>query len=180
MLNVNSTQSMDNVCVVIPTFRRSEGLRSAIESLFLKNIMSQGIRILVVDNNPKLIERPLIDKLSIHFSHKIEYVHEPNAGVSNARNAAMKVASSSRYIAFLDDDMCASPEWLSSLLKTSKSFGAGLVFGPTYAVMPNKDDPCIGYMKPFFECVIHKENDGYIEETLGTNVAEKTTFSLII
>lgn len=168
MLDVNLYHSEDSVCVVIPTFRRSMGLRSAIESLFLQNIMAQGIRVLVVDNNTEPVEKPLIEKLSIQFNHKIEYVHEPNAGVSNARNAAMKLACSSRYIAFLDDDMCVSPEWLSYLLETSKSFGAGLVFGPTYAVMPNKDDPCNRYMEPFFERVLYKENDGYTEETLGT------------
>ena len=168
MSNFNQSQKETGVCVVIPTFCRSKGLRLTIESLFLQTMMTQDIKVLIVDNNPRPIEKPLVDKLSIQFKHKIKYVHEPNAGVSNARNAAMKIASNSRYIAFLDDDMCVSPEWLSSLLKTSKSFQAGLVFGPTYAVMPNKEDPCNHYMEPFFERIIHKDSDGYIDETLGT------------
>lgn len=158
----------NDICVVIPTFRRSDGLRAAIESLFLQDIMNQGIRILVVDNNPRPIEKPLIEKLSVTFKHKIEYVHEEKAGVSNARNTAMKIARSSRYIAFLDDDMCVSPDWLSSLLQTSKTYEAGLVFGPTYAVMPHKGDPSNIYMEPFFERVIDKDTNGHIEETLGT------------
>lgn len=157
-----------DICIVIPTFCRSEGLHSAIKSLFLQNIMNQDVRVLVVDNNPDPNEKTLTDKLSVRFNHKIEYVHEPNAGFSNARNAAMKIACKSRYIAFLDDDMCVSPEWLSSLLQTSKAFDAGLVFGPTFAVMPHKGDPSNRYMEPFFERIIHKENDGYIDETLGT------------
>ena len=168
MSNFKIPDKIKDVCVVIPTYRRSEGLREAIESLFLQKVMNDGIRILVVDNNPEPIEQQSIEKLSRRFNHTIEYVHEPRAGVSNARNAAMKVASSSRYIAFLDDDMCVSPGWLSSLIQTSKTYNSGLVFGPTYAVMPNKDDPCNIYMAPFFERVIDKEDDGYVEETLGT------------
>lgn len=168
MLNFNLSQKPEDVCIVIPTFRRSTGLCLAIESLFLQDIIAPHIRVLVVDNNPEPIEKPMIKALSAQFHHKIEYIHEPNAGVSNARNAAMKQACTSRYIAFLDDDMCVSPSWLSSLLETSKTYEAGLVFGPTYAVMPNKDDPSNRYMEPFFERVLPLENDGIIEKTLGT------------
>lgn len=168
MSNVYASETDTTICVVIPTFRRSEGLRAAIESLFLQTIMSQKIRILVVDNNPTPLEKPLVERLSSQFKHVIEYVYEPEAGVSNARNAAMIAAMSSRYIAFLDDDMRVSPYWLSSLLETAESFEAGLVFGPTFAVLPNKDDPSNKYMQPFFERIIHKAEDGYTEETLGT------------
>jgi hypothetical protein len=157
-----------DVCVVIPTYKRAEGLRVAIESLFGQSIMAQGIRVLVVDNNALPVEKTAVAVLSAKFNHPIEYIHEPNAGVSNARNAAMKTATSSRFIAFLDDDMIVSPDWLSSLLATSKALKAGLVFGPTYAVMPNVDDPGNMYMEPFFERRLTMENDGYIEETLGT------------
>lgn len=167
MLALQLSRDKKDVCIVIPTFRRSEGLEAALKSLFLQNIMSQNTRVLVVDNNPEPIEKPLTEMLSSQFNHEIEYLHEANAGVSNARNAAMKLARDSRYIAFLDDDMLVSPDWLSSLLKTSKTYKAGLVFGPTYAVMPNEDDPCNDYMSPFFERVIYNQDEGYMEETLG-------------
>ena len=163
-----SSDSKDNTCIVIPTFCRSDGLLLAVESLFLQDIISPEIKILVVDNNPNPIEKAPIEKLSQRFNHNIEYIHEANAGVSNARNAAMKAISGYRYIAFLDDDMAVSPTWLSSLIETSKTFQAGLTFGPTQAVMPNKDDPRNIYMEPFFERVIDKAEDGLIEETLGT------------
>jgi len=156
MSDLHISKNIEDVCVVIPTFRRSDGVRKAIESLFLQTAMNDSIRVLVVDNNPEPIEQSSMENLSTKFKHQIEYVHEPNAGVSNARNAAMEIARSSRYIAFLDDDMCVSPSWLSSLIQTSKAYNAGLFFGPTYAVMPHEDDPSNVYMAPFFERVIDK------------------------
>ena len=168
MSNLQSSRGKKDICIVIPTFRRSEGLEEALKSLFLQNIMSQNVRVLVVDNNPEPIEKRLTESLSSRFNHNIEYVHEAKAGVSNARNAAMKLARTSRYIAFLDDDMLVSPDWLSALVKTSKDYKAGLVFGPTYAVMPNEDDPCNDYMSPFYERIIYDHDEGYTEETLGT------------
>ena len=167
-MQINQDDAKDKTYIVIPTFCRSDGLLLAVESLFLQDVISQDIKILVVDNNPNPIEKAPIKKLSRKFNHDIDYIHEANAGVSNARNTAMKAVSGSRYIAFLDDDMVVSPSWLSSLLETSKAFKAGLVFGPTHAVMPNKDDPRNIYMEPFFERIIDKSEDGLVEETLGT------------
>jgi succinoglycan biosynthesis protein ExoM len=155
------------ICVVIPTRGRTEGLRAAIESVFLQTIMDSGISVLVVDNNPRPVEQALVESLSVKFNHEIEYIHEPEVGVSNARNAAMKAAAGCRFMAFLDDDMRASADWLASLLLVSRAFKAGVVFGPTYAIMPNEDDPANKYIKLFFECVADRENDGYIKDSIG-------------
>jgi hypothetical protein len=168
MTNSYSNPALNEVCVVIPTYKRSDGLRTAIESLFQQAIMAEGVRVLVVDNNPLPAEKALVTALALKLNHEIEYVHEPNAGVSNARNAAMKVATTSRYIAFLDDDMKVGAHWLYELLQTSKALKAGLVFGPTHAVMPHKGDPSNVYMEPFFERKLPIAEDGYIEDTLGT------------
>lgn len=157
----------EKICVVIPTFRRSDGVRAAIESLMLQTIINPNLKILVLDNNPEPIEQDSIQDLSAKFDHHIDYIHEPNPGVSNARNTAMEAVQDYRYIAFLDDDMCAGPDWLSSLISTSQAYSAGLVFGPTQAEMPNHDDPRNRYMRPFFERLIDKKEDGLIDVTLG-------------
>jgi glycosyltransferase involved in cell wall biosynthesis len=168
MSHQNKATPQDKISVVIPTFRRSEGLQAALESVFLQTIMDHTLHVLVADNNPTPYEKQTVERLSAKFNHPIDYVHEPEPGVSNIRNAAMRVVKNSRYIAFLDDDMCASPQWLEALLETSRYYKAGLVFGPTHAVMPNKDDRANLYMKPFFDRIIDREEDGLIQETLGT------------
>ncbi len=164
----NPVSAEDKVCILIPTYCRPAGLRAAIESLFLKSAIAPHVRIVVVDNNPEATEEASVAKLSKEFSHEIDYIHEPNSGLSNARNAAMSAVEDSRFVAFLNDDMTVSENWLSALIATSKSYNAGLVFGPTYAVMPQKDDLRNRYMEPFFERVIDKADDGLTQDLLGT------------
>ena len=65
----------------------------------------------------------------------VRYVHEPAAGVSNARNAAMSAARGG-LIAFLDDDNEAEPGWLAALLEAQDRFDADVVFGPVGARAP--------------------------------------------
>ena len=59
----------------------------------------------------------------------MHYVHEPAAGVANARNAGMTQATGG-LIAFLDDDEEASPGWLAALIEAQRRFDADVVFGP--------------------------------------------------
>lgn len=154
------------VSVVIPTFQRSLGLSNAIKSLCTQRIAADLVQIIVVDNNPTPQERRLIESLSSLFKNPITYVHVSDAGLSNARNAAMAVVET-RFVAFLDDDMLASPEWLAELLATSRKYDAGIVFGQTVAIMPNPDDVRNPYMQPLFSRLLDKNDEGLVETTLG-------------
>lgn len=154
------------ISVVIPTFQRSTGLSAALKSLVTQNIAADRIHVIVVDNNPTPQERASVQSASNLFHHPVHYVHVAEAGLSNARNAAM-AAVTTRFVAFLDDDMLASDTWLSGLLATSRDYEAGIVFGPTLAVMPNPADPRNPYLQPLFSRLIDKPDDGLVETTLG-------------
>lgn len=154
------------VSVIIPTFQRSDGLSNALKSLTKQLIAADKIRVIVVDNNPTPQERPSVEALSDLFENPITYVHVAEAGLSNARNAAMAVVKT-RFVAFLDDDMIASPEWLTELLVASHKYEAGIVFGPTFAVMPDPNDARNPYLQPLFSRLIDKDEDGLVETTLG-------------
>lgn len=156
----------DAVSIVIPTFQRSAGLSNAIKSLSIQLIAADLMQVIVVDNNPTPQERLLVETLSDLFKNPITYVHVAEAGLSNARNAAMAVVET-QFVAFLDDDMIASPEWLIELLTASHKYEAGIVFGPTFAVMPNPNDARNPYLQPLFSRLIDKDKDGLVETTLG-------------
>ena len=170
-LSVSKTQSnaiahSALVSVVIPTFQRSEGLSGALKSLTTQDMDARVIKIIVVDNNPRPQEWDLVETFRAQFPVPITYIHVAEAGLSNVRNAAM-TAVKTRYVAFLDDDMTASPQWLSALIATSRSLDAGIVFGPALAVMPNSDDPRNVFLEPLFSRTVNMSEDGYIETTLG-------------
>jgi succinoglycan biosynthesis protein ExoM len=119
-----------SVSVIIPTFRRPAGLRAAIQSVLIQT--HKPDQLIIVDNAPEGGAEAMVRTATAISKFDVTYVHEPRAGVSNARNAALAQVKT-RYVAFLDDDEVADPHWLAALLETSQTCEAGAVFGPLRA-----------------------------------------------
>lgn len=124
------------VSVMIPTFRRPEGLRLAIQSVLAQS--HRPDEIVVIDNSPEASARGIVENTKAVARCPVIYVHEPRPGVSNARNAGF-AAATGRFIACLDDDEIASVEWLGALLATAESLDADVVFGPIRAEVGNAE-----------------------------------------
>ncbi len=167
ILSENLPDWQNGVSVVVPTFRRPEGIKIALNSLITQDVGARTIEIIVADNDPDAGARDTVAAIAEKSEMEIVYVHVPNPGVSNARNGALEHARG-RYIVFLDDDMEALPGWVDSLIKTSNTFKSGIVFGPAIAQMPNADDPRNPYLEPYFSRIADTDKEGPIQETLGT------------
>ncbi len=139
----------DGVSIIVPTYKRPEGIRTALQSLLAQNSGGRLLEIVVADNDPAASARDAVLQFAKTCSIDVHYIHVPEPGVSNARNGAMMKARG-RFRAFLDDDMEASPAWLSSLLRTTEIYGASVCFGPIQACMPSPEDPLNIYMQPYF------------------------------
>ena len=117
------------VSVIIPTYKRSDYLSQAIDSVL--NQSYKNIEIIVVDDNGKGTVDQLAteDSLNPYIRYeKIKYiVHEVNKNGSAARNTGFR-ASSGSYINFLDDDDELYPDKIlkqvECLEKSSKDVGA--------------------------------------------------------
>lgn len=119
--------------VIIPTFRRAEGLKRAANSILAQTgTDGLAIRLIVCDNSPQGCAKAAFDTLPVRRDMPAVYIHEPRAGVANARNAAV-AASDGDFIAFLDDDEEAPIDWLSRMVAAQARFGADVVFGPVQA-----------------------------------------------
>lgn len=123
-----------SVTVLVPTFRRPDGLARALRSLFAQTVRPD--QIVVVDNAPEGGARSVTEALASASPVAIEYVHEPRAGVANARNAGFEAARG-RFIVQLDDDESAAAHWLESLLIARDRLNAAVVFGPVRAQAPS-------------------------------------------
>ncbi|NNC37978.1 MAG: glycosyltransferase family 2 protein [Hyphomonadaceae bacterium] len=162
-----STKSkIDNgVSVIVPTFRRPDGLKIALESLMTQSANGLTIEIIVADNDPKGSAKTFVTKFAKTAAIKTRYLHVPDPGVSNARNGALATAKG-RYLAFLDDDQEAGENWLSTLLEISQKYQAALAFIPTLARIPGQskyDD----YLQDFFSRQGPKLEEGMIKEFFG-------------
>ena len=95
---------MGSVTVVLPTFRRPEGLARVLRSL--ANQQNPGVEwdLLVVDNDEGA-EASAVFEMSRHrLPVAAALVHEPARGATRARNAGIERATGD-VIAFVDDDV---------------------------------------------------------------------------
>ncbi|MBL4853273.1 MAG: glycosyltransferase family 2 protein [Robiginitomaculum sp.] len=155
----------NGVSVILPTFRRPEGLQIALKSLVRQNAGGLALEIIVADNDPKGSAKAYVKKFAASTTVNIRYLHIPEPGVSNARNGALKAAKG-RYLAFLDDDQEAGANWLETLLDSAKKYGAGLAFVPTIARIPGSsiyDD----YYTRFFSRFGPDMDEGIVDDFFG-------------
>ncbi len=125
-----------SVSIVIPTFRRNDGLKNAVESILAMSDASlETAEIVIADNSPEAGAEGVVKQLAQNSRVPIIYVSEPTPGVSNARNAGLASANS-RIIAFIDDDETAQNGWLDALLSAHTTLDAAVVFGPVETVLP--------------------------------------------
>ncbi len=138
------------VSIAIPTQRRPEGLAVAVRSVFRQTGVDVGrLELVIVDNDAEPSAQALAEALAAEAPFPVRYVHEPAAGVANARNAALAAASGD-LIAFLDDDEEATPGWLASLIEVQRRYDADVVFGPVHARTPDHIREHKAYLETFF------------------------------
>lgn len=126
-------QSVLHVDIGICTFRRKE-LEATLLSLFMQVVPSGVfVRLIVADNDAEPTAAELVDALRPRSPFPISYIHCPKSNISIARNACL-AASKGDYLAFIDDDEIAPPQWLDALVATALSSNADAVLGPVLAV----------------------------------------------
>ena len=141
---------MRSVCVVIPTFRRPQGLALAMNSVIAQTGLDDvALSLIICDNSPEASARAQVAAFAAVAPIAVTYVHEPKTGVANARNTAVAAAHSD-FIAFLDDDEEAPVAWLSALLNTQIQFQADVVFGPVAARLMDDSVQFPHYFEAFF------------------------------
>jgi glycosyltransferase involved in cell wall biosynthesis len=85
--------------------------------------------IIVVDNDSCGAAHPIVERMSRSSPVEIRYVVEPRRSIAHARNTALANARG-EYVATIDDDERANPEWLLSLRRTLERYSAPAVLGP--------------------------------------------------
>ena len=138
------------ISVVIPTQRRPGPLDLATGSILRQQgIDLDRIELVIADNDAKPSARVLAERLASQAVFPVVYVHEPEPGVANVRNAAL-AAAKGELIAFLDDDEEAPPNWLAELLAVMARYEVDGVFGPVRGRAPPQVKQHRDYLERFF------------------------------
>lgn len=128
--------AIPTISVCVCTYRRPELLLGLLESLAEQSYSCRDFEVIVVDNDRNATAQPVIDHARVALPElTICYEVEPTSGVSFARNRTVALARG-RYLAFIDDDECACPNWLKNLEATLIESGADAVLGPVIPIFP--------------------------------------------
>ncbi|MCB1506342.1 MAG: glycosyltransferase family 2 protein [Hyphomicrobiaceae bacterium] len=130
-----------SIAVMICTRGRPLRLRDCVNSLLAMDIPKGVSPLLVIVENDDL---PHCQSVVVDLRHRapavweINYSHEPRLGIPFARNRALEVAleMDADWLAFLDDDEIATPDWLSAMHAASTKFDVDVLQGPVEYVYP--------------------------------------------
>lgn len=142
-----------NISIIIPVFNGEKFIAEAIDSVL--NQTTKVDEIIVIDDGSTDNTVQVLET----YSTQIKYIFQNNLGVSAARNAGIKLATS-KYIAFLDhDDLYLPNKIADALLIFTKNPQADVVLGKWEYL----------FADPIFE-EIHRKKVGVTNSTTGVLV----------
>jgi len=109
----------EQMIVGVCTYRRPLMLADCLESLAIQSIPGDlSLSIVVVDNEAAPNNRQLVERFAAKGPLTVHYVHQPQRGIASARNSILDKAAELRvdWIAMLDDDETAAPDWIERLM----------------------------------------------------------------
>lgn len=103
------------IAAIICTHNRAEEVRGAVQSLVRQTLPASAFEIIVVDNGSTDGTDRVVAELAAAAGN-VRYVREERIGLSTARNTGA-AATSAPYVAYMDDDARAEPDWLESIVR---------------------------------------------------------------
>lgn len=127
-----ASASPPDIAVVVPTFRRVDGLDRLLRALALQTLPVDRWELIIVDDCSGSPIAETIEELARNAPFRARVVHaDRNGGPGKARNLGWR-SCDAPFLSFTDDDCVPHPEWLASglsLLRSSPRLG--IVQGPT-------------------------------------------------
>ncbi len=123
---------MGNKCqisIIISTLNRAKYLEKTLKSLINQSFSSDQFEILIVDGGSTDNTKDICDRLiNKNPNYSIHYIYEPEPGSLAGRHRGALEAKS-KIFTFIDDDIEAAPNWLSSINDAFRDPNVHLVGG---------------------------------------------------
>lgn len=114
------------ITVVIPLYNKQSTIQGALESVFTQTVQPEEI--IVVNDGSTDGSEKVVESLNYPL---INLIHQPNAGVSTARNRGID-ESTGEWIAFLDADDEWLPEYLETIQNLAQTYPQCMVLATSY------------------------------------------------
>jgi succinoglycan biosynthesis protein ExoM len=126
--------SADRYSVCIATYRRPERLALLLQDLKLQTRLPDEV--VVVDNDVQRSAESVASDATGGAPFALHYDVQPLKNISLTRNRTVALAHG-EWLAFLDDDERAPPQWLQQIAEAAQAHGADGVLGPVLPVLPD-------------------------------------------
>jgi glutamate-1-semialdehyde 2,1-aminomutase len=146
-LPTSASSAENSISIIVPTYRRADGLRSLLTSLRPQVIKAPDCSVVVVNDGSHDDEyQGVIDE----FEDIVDYLPlSENRGPAAARNTGASRATG-RFLAFVDDDCMPPDHWLDWLLAIIESDpGVAVVGGSTRLDPSPTSSPIAVYNRAF-------------------------------
>jgi succinoglycan biosynthesis protein ExoM len=136
------------ISVCICTYKRPMVVET-IRSIFAqKTISPSDMEIIVCDDDPGTSAQEFVIRLAKNSPMPVNYIVSGARNIAICRNACISAACGD-WIAFIDDDETAEPDWLAELLSAQTQHSADVVKGFVRAVNPPETPDWIAKGDPF-------------------------------
>jgi len=119
---------MTTATVIIATYNRAQLLDDCLRHL-ARQTFGRGDAVLIADNGSTDDTAAVVARHAAAFPASLTRIHVSTPGKSHAVAAALRVASA-EIVAFTDDDVNVTPEWLATLKGAFADPSTGLAGGP--------------------------------------------------
>lgn len=120
---------MMDISIIMPVYNSEEYLLDAVKSIL--NQTYKNFELILIDDGSKDSSGSICDELA-KMDNRVVVIHKENGGISDARNAGLRMAKG-EYIAFADNDDLFSEKLLEDNIKIAKQYDADIVkFGVKY------------------------------------------------
>ncbi len=110
------------------TYRRPHLLARVLEACFEQTVAPDVYEVVLVDDGSGDDTPAVIERMRALARCGFTVIHQPNAGLANARNAGLARALGTR-IAFIDDDVLPTPVFVAEHLRSDAQHGDVIVRG---------------------------------------------------
>lgn len=134
------TPSPLTIAVCVPTYNRPAELERCLNSIASQTLRDRGdnkISVIVGDNNEDGSAVEYVRRIAPSYPFPVTAIHVKKPGLCEVRNALFNATQGRfSYLALIDDDEWAEPDWLEALVTTIQMTGAQAVVGPVMTFYP--------------------------------------------